>query len=74
MVLQLYKYSNALVDCLKIFTSSGFSEVIRVAITCPLGLGQFTGLRKKFTRLKLVRYIYFIHKGMFFLFKELLKK
>ena len=28
-------------------TSSGFSEVIRVAMTCPFGLGRFLGLQKE---------------------------
>ena len=28
-------------------TSSGFSDVMRVAMTCPFGLGGFLGLRKE---------------------------
>ena len=30
-------------------TSSGFSEVMRVAMTCPFGLGRFIGLQREST-------------------------
>lgn len=46
-----------------VLTSSGFSEVIRVAMTCPLGLGQISGLKINFKKNTSKRLSLFRTKG-----------